>query len=139
MNEILSVVQNGIVIHVKNPLYGNENIAYNNLINNFNFRCKGLNQTNNFQRLKLSIIPFNLNLNWVTIKIDKPVYFINRVRTQFIATTPNNEIIWYKYEGPFLGGGQNYVFIYGKRIKLSEWFAMSNSDRLNLINSLNQN
>ena len=139
MNEVLSVVQNGTVIQIKNPLYGHENIAYNNLINNFNFKCTGLNQTKNFQRLKLSLLPFNLNLNWVIIKIDKPVYFINRVRTQFIATTPNNEIIWYKYEGPLIGGGQNYIYIYGKKIKLSEWFAMSNSNRLNLINSLNEN
>lgn len=139
MNEILSVDQNGKTITIKNPLYGQEDIVYDNTINNFNFKCKGLNQTNNFNRLKLSLIPFNLSLSNIMIRMDKPVYFISRVRTQFIATSNNNEIIWYKYEGPLEGGGQNYFILYGKKLKLSEWFGMSTIERSNLISLLTGN
>lgn len=136
MNEILNVVQDGDIISIKNPLYGHQNIVYDSLINDFNFKCQGLNQTKNYNRLKLTLYPFDLNLTYIMIKIDKPVYFLSRIRTQFIATSNNNEIIWYKYEGPLIGGGQNYLFIYGKKIKLSTWFTMSNDDRVNLINQL---
>lgn len=136
MNEILNVVQDGNILSIKNPLYGHQNIVYDSLINDFNFKCQGLNQTKNYNRLKLTLHPFDLNLTYIMIKIDKPVYFLSRIRTQFIATSNNNEIIWYKYEGPLIGGGQNYLFIYGKKIKLSTWFTMSNDDRVNLINQL---
>lgn len=136
MNEILNVVQDGNIISIKNRLYGHQNIVYDGLINYFNFKCQGLNQTKNYNRLKLTLHPFDLNLTYIMIKIDKPIYFLSRIRTQFIATSNNNEIIWYKYEGPLIGGGQNYLFIYGKKIKLSTWFTMSNDDRVNLINQL---
>ena len=139
MNDNLSVVQNGKVLSIKNPLEGNDDIVYDNLINTFNFKCKGLNQVKNYNKLKLTLEPFNLSLKRVKIKIDKPIYFINRTRVQFVATSLNNEIIWHKYEGPLIGGGQNYIYIYGKRIKLSYWFNLNQSQRTELINLLTQN
>ena len=115
-------------------------MKYNGLIDNFQFKCKGLNQKKNFLKLKESLQPFNISINKVQIMMDKPIYSISRVRTQFIASSQNNEIIWHKYEGPLIGGGQNYLFIYGKRIRLSDWLkkdfmARSNFLYINLENS----
>lgn len=119
---------------IKYPFLNEDNsIKYNGLINNFKFRCQGLNQTNNYNKLKSSLLPFNIQLSYVAIKIDKPIYSINRIRTQFIAKSNNNEVIWYKYEGPLLGGGQNYLYIYGKKIKLSDWLKKDFMARSNLL------
>lgn len=136
MNEILDVIQNGNIVTIKNPFFGDPNIVYDDLLNDFRFKCRGLNQNKNFNKLKLTLEPFNISINRIMVKMDKPIYFINRTRTQFIATSINNEVIWHKYEGPLLGGGQNYIYIYGKKFKLSHWFNLTYYERLNLINIL---
>jgi len=120
-------------ITLKNPFYLDESVRYIGPINKFKFRCDGLNQTKNYNKLKESLKPFNINLSNIIIKIDKPIYSINRIRTQFITSSNNNEIIWYKYEGPLLGGGQNFLYIYGRKIKLSEWLKKDFMARSNLL------
>lgn len=140
MNEVLHIPGSiNPSAHFKNPFWNDPNIVYNGDINQFNFKCNGLNQTKNYNKLKLTLSPYNLTLNKIIIKMDKPIYWENRYRTQFIASTVDNEFIWYKSVGSLNRGGNNYIIIFNKRLKLNEWFNMSFEERNSLIDSLKEN
>jgi hypothetical protein len=117
-------------VKVKNPCYLCEN-NYMGKIEDFNFKDKNrnINQENNYLLLQDTLNSFNLKLLFVWAGTDNE----NNL-TKFVVTTENNEIVWYKYEGKTPGGGQNYLYIYGKKIKLTKWLGMSIEERDHMIN-----
>lgn len=140
MNEVLNI--SGAInqyAHFPNPFWNDPHIVYNGNINDFNFKCNGLNQTKNYNKLKLTLAPYNLTFNKIIIKMDKPIYWENRYRTQFLASTENNEFIWHKSVGSLNKGGSNHIIIFNKRLKLNEWLNMNFDERNNLIDSLKEN
>ena len=140
MNQVLHI--SGAInpyAHFPNPLWGDPDIVYNGIIGGFNFKCNGLNQTKNYNKLKLTLAPYNLILDKIIIKMDKPIYWEDRFRTQFLASTTNNEFIWYKSVGSLNRGGNNHIIIFNKKLRLNEWFNMNFEERNNLIDSLKEN
>jgi hypothetical protein len=51
----------------------------------------------------------------------------------FIATTTNPNVFWYKYEGFAQGSGQNYMIIYGKKMKTTSFLKLSKNKIIELI------
>jgi hypothetical protein len=45
--------------------------------------------------------------------------------TRFVSCSEDGRLMWEKYEGSSAGGGQNYVFVCGMKIKLSDFLVFS--------------
>lgn len=137
MDEIIKIPHSNNIIFKKNPLWNLSNteglFSYNGEIENFSFKCKGLNQRKNFHKLSLTLAPFDIEISKIMITIEKPVYWENRYRTQFICASTNNEVLWYKSVGSFSRGGNNNLYIFNKKINLSDWFNMTHEQKNNLI------
>ena len=121
-------------IRIRNPcsnvLYEN---AYCGPVNKFNFKGQGLNQLSNYEKLQVSLTAINMPLTYIWAGSD----FINqRTRTNFVAKDEEDNIYWYKYEGPSRGSGQNYLYLFGNKIKLSLWLSWDNSHRIEYINNI---
>jgi len=109
----------------------NEGSGYSGPIDSFSFKRPGLNQEANYQRLQESLTPFNLTLSYVWCGT-RTGY---RIRTIFIVKSQNNDIFWYKYEGPSPGSGQNMLYVHGEKIKLWTWLNWNHETRHDFINS----
>ena len=55
------------------------------------------------------------------------------IRVHFLAKTENDEIYWRKYESESQGSGQNYLYINGKKYKLTAWFSSSKEKQKEII------
>ena len=45
--------------------------------------------------------------------------------TRFVSCSKDGRLMWAKYEGKSVGGGQNYVYVAGMRLKLTDFLAQS--------------
>ena len=120
---------------LKNPCLeasDNEGSGYSGPITSFSFKRPGLNQQSNYERLQATLLPFGIQLTYIWSGTSTH----GRTRTTFVAKSQNNEFFWYKYEGPSPGSGQNYLYVYGEKIKLWQWLSLTDNERSNFVNNL---
>lgn len=112
---------------IRNPLIisGYEE-QYEGSIDDFSFKQDGLNQQTNFEKIQKSLEQFDTKLNYIwSSKFIEP-----RLRTIFVVKSEDNNFFWYKYEAPSEGSGQNYFYVKGVKITLSNWLALNDQERL---------
>ena len=118
---------------VTNPCYqpNENNEVFNGNVTDFNFVSDGLNQIENYNKLKEDFDKLNLHMETIW---SKKIYCDTKPLTKFIIKCQDRDIFWYKYEGNQPGGGNNMIIINGVKIKLSDWFSKSDEEKANLIN-----
>ena len=50
--------------------------------------------------------------------------FVGRKLTRFVSCSKDGSLMWEKYEGSIPGGGQNHVFMAGRKMKLTGFLAL---------------
>ena len=116
---------------IRNPCaFVNNEDAYCGPIDSYSFNGPGLNQKSNYDKLQESLLELNMPLTYLWAGKD---IVNNRIRTNFVGKDEEDNIYWYKYEGPSQGSGQNYIYIFGEKIKLTSWLNMIKEERKNLI------
>ena len=121
---------------IKNPcaFVSNED-AYCGPVKDFLFNSPGLNQKNNFNKLKESLTEINMPLTYVWAGKE----IVNgRIRSNFVCKDDEDNIFWYKYDGISKGSGQNYIYIFGDKMKLTSWLNLTLEDRITLINKIKE-
>ena len=110
-------------LKIRNPCYNQSNI-YDGHIDGFLFTDKdrNINQDKNYTRLKDIFSEYNINLSHVWSGTTNDL-------TKFLVKSDQGEVFWYKYEGKVKGGSQNNLFIFGKKIKLTDWFSLTSNER----------
>ena len=67
----------------------------------------------------ISAVSFNGYRHYLRVETDKPIRL-----TKFVAWNEDKSVVWYKYEGTTAGGGQNYIYLAGKKMKLTNFLKM---------------
>jgi hypothetical protein len=121
---------------IKNPCaFVNNEDAFCGQIKDFSFNSPGLNQKSNYDKLQCSLLELNMPLTYIWSGKD----LINgRIRSNFVGKDDEDNIFWYKYEGPSPGSGQNYLYVYGKKLKLTGWLRLTFEERTSLIETLKE-
>ena len=116
---------------ILNPLFDPDKcnlVSYHGPLDNIDFEY----QSKNYQAITESLKPFNIFFN----EIWYGKFGSNKGRTQFLVKSSNGKVFWQKYEGKSMGSGQNRIFINGNFIKTTLWLKLSQDERENLLNSV---
>jgi len=118
---------------VSNPCFQpgeNDEVFHGNVLD-YSFVCQGLNQLENYHKIKDDFDRLNLQMESVW---SKKIYCNNQPLIKFLVKVQDRDIFWYKYEGSQPGGGNNMIIINGTKIKLSLWFEKTDEEKANLVN-----
>jgi len=108
-------------IHITNPCLKADVFRYDGPLDEFieqeNFAGYKI-QKENCAKIQATLEPFNLALDHIWVGI-----FTGRgsKHLHFVAKDPTNTIFWQKYEGNSTGSGQNWLYIHGQKIKMTNW------------------
>lgn len=107
-------------VRIKNPC--NKGFFYQGPIQGYSFNT----QQSNFDQISKKL--YSVNKFLTTIYVGKyPAKHHNNLLTCFLALSDDKSVAWYKYEGNTNGGGQNMIYINGKKIKTTHFLSLDES------------
>jgi len=129
----------GLKTAIKNPLEGADLYTYEGPIEGVDGFLHGTHgfkqQKENYEKLQLSLHEFGIQLNWIIVGVKSR--HRGHSSFQFLANDETKQFFWRKYESDALGSGQNWIYVCGKKYKLTRWLDSTPNERYSILQQTN--
>ena len=114
---------------IQNPLLSATKFSYQGPIDDYDFGSGS--QRSNYDKLKKSLDDFHIKLEEIIVgKFTRPR--TNNTGTVFIAYNEDRSFAWHKYDAISEGSGNNFIYIKGKKHKLTDFIKYTKEELCDL-------
>lgn len=108
---------------ILNPLLSATNFSYQGPIDDYDFGS----MRSNYDKLNKSLYDFDIKLEEIIVgKFTRPR--TNSTGTVFVAYNGDRSFVWHKYDAISEGSGNNFIYIKGKKHKLTDFITYTKEE-----------